>query len=37
MTKVLDQINTSQDVKKLDPEELEKLCHEIRGEIISTV
>jgi 1-deoxy-D-xylulose-5-phosphate synthase len=37
MTKVLDQINTSHDVKKLDPEELEKLCHEIRGEIISTV
>src|SRR4030042_4461864 len=37
MTKVLDQIHTSQDVKKLDPEELEKLCHEIRGEIISTV
>jgi len=37
MTKVLDQINTSHDVKKLDPEELEKLCHEIREEIISTV
>ena len=37
MTKVLDQINTSYDVKKLDLEELEKLCHEIRGEILSTV
>jgi 1-deoxy-D-xylulose-5-phosphate synthase len=35
--KVLDQINTSQDVKKLDPEELEQLCHEIRKEIISVV
>jgi 1-deoxy-D-xylulose-5-phosphate synthase len=30
-------MNTSHDVKKLDQEELEKLCHEIRGEIISTV
>ncbi len=37
MTKVLDQINTSRDVKKLDPEELEKLCQELREEIISTV
>ena len=37
MTKVLDQINTSYDVKKLDLEELERLCHEIRGEILSTV
>ena len=37
MTKVLDQINTSYDVKKLDLEELEKLCHEIREEILSTV
>ncbi len=37
MTKVLDQINTSYDIKKLDLEELEKLCHEIRGEILSTV
>ena len=35
--KVLDQIHTSQDVKKLDPEELERLCHEIREEILSTV
>jgi 1-deoxy-D-xylulose-5-phosphate synthase len=37
MEKVLDQINTSQDVKKLDPEELERLCHEIREEVISIV
>jgi len=37
MTKVLDQINTSYDVKELDLEELEKLCHEIREEILSTV
>lgn len=37
MTKVLDQINTSYDVKKLDLEELERLCHEIREEILSTV
>lgn len=37
MTKVLDQINTSHDVKKLDPEELERLCHEIREEILSVV
>ena len=37
MEKVLDQINTSQDVKKLDPEELERLCHEIREEVISVV
>ena len=37
MGKVLDQINTSQDVKKLDPEELELLCHEIRKEILSVV
>jgi 1-deoxy-D-xylulose-5-phosphate synthase len=35
--KVLNQIHTSQDVKKLDLEELERLCHEIRGEILSTV
>ena len=34
--KVLDQISTSHDVKRLDPEELEKLCHEIREEILST-
>ena len=34
--KVLDQIRTSHDVKRLDPEELEKLCHEIREEILST-
>jgi 1-deoxy-D-xylulose-5-phosphate synthase len=37
MEKVLDQIQTSQDVKKLDPEELERLCREIREEIISVV
>jgi 1-deoxy-D-xylulose-5-phosphate synthase len=37
MKKVLDQINTSYDVKKLDLEELERLCHEIREEILSTV
>jgi 1-deoxy-D-xylulose-5-phosphate synthase len=37
MMKVLNQIHTSQDVKKLDLEELERLCHEIRGEILSTV
>ncbi len=35
--KVLDQINTSDDVKKLDLEELESLCHEIREEILSIV
>jgi len=35
--KVLDQINTSDDVKKLDLEELERLCHEIREEILSIV
>jgi 1-deoxy-D-xylulose-5-phosphate synthase len=37
MMKLLDQINTSWDVKKLDLEELETLCHEIREEILSTV
>jgi 1-deoxy-D-xylulose-5-phosphate synthase len=37
MEKVLDQINASHDVKKLDPEELERLCREIREEIISVV
>ena len=37
MTKVLDQINTSHDVKKLDVEELERLCQELREEILSTV
>ncbi len=37
MTKMLDQINTSHDVKKLDPEELVSLCQEIREEILSTV
>jgi len=37
MSKVLDQIEFSIDVKKLDLEELGKLCGEIREEIISTV
>ena len=37
MTRVLDQTNTPFDVKKLDMEELERLCSEIRKEIISTV
>src|SRR4030042_886640 len=37
MDKILDQIRTSIEVKKLDPEELERLCYEVRGEIISTV
>jgi len=37
MTKVLDQIQTSHDLKKLDSEELERLCYEIREEILSTV
>ena len=37
MTRVLDQIDASRDVKKLDPEELESLCHEIREEILSVV
>jgi 1-deoxy-D-xylulose-5-phosphate synthase len=37
MVKVLDQINTSRDVKKLDTEELDQLCHEIRKEILSVV
>lgn len=37
MEKVLDQIHTSQDVKKLDAEELEQLCGEIREEILSVV
>jgi 1-deoxy-D-xylulose-5-phosphate synthase len=35
--KVLDQINISYDVKNLDLEELESLCHEIREEILSIV
>ncbi|NWG02401.1 MAG: 1-deoxy-D-xylulose-5-phosphate synthase [Syntrophaceae bacterium] len=37
MTKVLDQIEASHDVKKLDLEELEILCREIREKILSTV
>lgn len=36
MMKVLDQIHISHDMKKLDAEELERLCHEIREEILST-
>ncbi len=35
--KVLDQVHISLDVKKLDLEELERLCHEMREEILSTV
>jgi 1-deoxy-D-xylulose-5-phosphate synthase len=37
MSKVLDQIESPFDVKKLDPEELETLCSELREEILSTV
>ena len=37
MTKLLDQIHFSFDVKKLDLEELGGLCKEIREEILSTV
>ncbi len=37
MTKILDQIQTPQDIKKLDLEELEGLCREIREAILSTV
>ncbi len=37
MTKMLDRINTSDDVKKLDSQELERLCQELREEILSTV
>jgi 1-deoxy-D-xylulose-5-phosphate synthase len=37
MSKVLDQIESPFDVKKLDPEELERLCHELREEILFTV
>jgi 1-deoxy-D-xylulose-5-phosphate synthase len=37
MMKVLDRIHTSHDVKKLDSEELERLCHEVREVILSTV
>jgi 1-deoxy-D-xylulose-5-phosphate synthase len=37
MMKVLDRIGSSRDVKKLDPEELEQLCHELREEILSVV
>ncbi len=35
--KVLDQIHIPHDLKKLDLEELERLCHEMREEILSTV
>jgi len=34
---MLDQIECPSDVKKLDPEELETLCRELREEILSTV
>src|SRR4030065_1558374 len=37
MTGILDQIHHPEDVKRLDFEELERLCDEIRKEIISTV
>lgn len=37
MARILDQIYTSYDVKKLDLEQLEGLCHEIREEILFTV
>jgi len=37
MTNILDQIQTPHDVKKLDIEELMRLCEEIRKEIIHTV
>jgi 1-deoxy-D-xylulose-5-phosphate synthase len=37
MDRILDQINTPSDVKKLNLEELQRLCDEIRNEIISTV
>jgi 1-deoxy-D-xylulose-5-phosphate synthase len=37
MRKVLDQIHTSHDVKKLDIEELGGLCQELREEILTTV
>jgi 1-deoxy-D-xylulose-5-phosphate synthase len=37
MTKLLDQIHFSFDVKKLDLEELGELCREIREVILSTV
>ena len=37
MMKVLDRIGSSRDVKKLDPEELEQLCHELREEILAVV
>ena len=37
MDKLLDQIECSFDIKKLDPEELQRLCSELREEILSTV
>jgi len=37
MSKMLDQVEFSFDVKKLDPEELEELCSELREEILLTV
>ncbi|MDI6763732.1 MAG: 1-deoxy-D-xylulose-5-phosphate synthase [Thermodesulfobacteriota bacterium] len=37
MTKLLDQINHPHDLKRLDGEELETLCEEVRKEILATV
>ncbi len=37
MTKLLDQINHPYDLKRLDGEELETLCEEVRKEILTTV
>jgi 1-deoxy-D-xylulose-5-phosphate synthase len=37
MRKVIDQIQTSHDIKQLDQEELVELCQELREEIIATV
>ena len=37
MTKLLDQINHPHDLKRLDGEELVRLCEEIRKEILATV
>jgi len=37
MKRILDQVDTPFDIKKLDIEELERLCNEIRQEIISIV
>src|SRR6266550_62490 len=37
MRRILDGINGPSDVRKLSPEELERLCKEVREEIISTI